>query len=603
MIFAQLRYRLANMLMPGKPGDWMKDEDTRKPAAVSRPFASEKAAPAYDPEEIFKEFAIKDGEKTRVEEAMQAIAEGKAEVVDATLFMGRFNGYGRMNRKTGAKESKPYQVRRVTDAAKFKEAMTAAKNKIRESFTSSSDLGSTYQMDPNQYTEYTPYFGGPFAKQQYWDQFKALARAFEEWNHNPIAKRLVNILVQYAVGRGLTVTNKNDEVQKKWDAFAQEHKLYYKLRKFWVREYLIYGELMIDVVDWISVDPSTIWDIVCEGVGEFIDSVLYYQQMFQTATQTYAGQSVPGVPGSAASSSGKYIIRQIPYDRIIHIKTECVSNEKRGRSVLYAILGWCKRIKDLYNAQVLGEQLKASICFDDTITGSDADVTAHAAKYNYMPVAPTIFVHNEAVKRQAIAPMSGVTAGRQDIGQEILAMIATCIGIPKEHLNVSSQGGGGRATALVGSEPFTKVIEDLQQDIDDLLKRVQQEFCAQNKIDYVAEDWKNDFPSVTKDSTKEVLENIALAKAEGVYSPRTAANKIATELEEDNYDYDAEVAQAKKDAEAGLTIAMTPPVPAGRFGFEPPQPQPDETDPAASQGPSPIHGDGRKKLMAKLRSI
>jgi hypothetical protein len=597
-----------------RPGDWMKPaRGGNAPAGQVIPMAIPDMDAVYESLESPGDLSL-----TSV---MKSVESGKAVIDDATLFCGRFNSDGRLLResKLGAR---PYRMLRLHSPLDYKKAMreskaewdslpekeksarrkreaaSKVKKALRENFVSNSDLGSTNELDPNQFTEFTPYFSGPYYKQQYFDYFKGHARAFQQWTHNPVAKRIVDILIQYALGRGFKVKCKDPAKQKKWEAFQQKNKIQYKMRKFWGREYLIYGENFIDVLRWVSVDPSTIWDIICEGYDEYIDNVLYYHQMYQTATQMYAGMSVKGVAGSKDSKIGHYIVRQIPYDQIIHIKTNVTSGEKRGRSVYYSILGWLKRLVDLYNAQVLGEQLRASFVWDDTIQGDSADVSAHAAKYAYIPVAPSIFVHNEAITRKPLAPMAGVTGGAGgDIGQEILALIATSVGIPKDHLNVTS-AGGSRATAIVGSEPFTKVIEDLQEDFSDLLERIIEEFCKQSKLEYIADEWKKLFPSVTKDAISEVLKNIAMRESMGWISKRQAATLAASECDDDEYDYDEMVKEQAKDTAnedpANLHKPKLPP--AGRFGGQ-----------AASSedegGDSPIHGKGKQDIKKQHKNL
>jgi hypothetical protein len=572
-----------------------------------------------DFDEVYKE--LENPKESAIAGVMKAVESGKAVIDDAKLFCGRFSQDGRLLResKRGAPaykilhttSHKDYREAisrsrkrfddlpaKISEAIRRRTAMQKVKKALRENFVSNSDLGSNQSYDPNQYTEFTPYFSGPFYKQQYMDYFKGHARAFQEWTHNPIAKRIVDLLVQYALGRGFRVKCKNEKLEGKWEAFQQTNKIYFKIRKFWTREYLIYGENFIDVLRWVSVDPSTIWDIICEGYDEYIDDVLYYQQMFQTATQIYAGQAVKGVSGSKDSKIGHYIIRQIPYDQIIHIKTNVTSGEKRGRSVYYSILGWLKRLVDLYNAQVLGEQLRASFVWDDTIQGDSQDVAAHAAKYSYIPVAPSIFVHNEAITRKPLAPMAGITGGSGgNIGSEILALIATSQGFPKDHFNVVSDSGS-RATAIVGSEPFTKVIEDLQEDISDLMDRIIECFCKQNKADYNPEEWKKIFPSVTKDTITDVLKNIALRESMGWISSRQAATLAAAECDDDEFDYD----DMKKE-QAGDIVQTDPAFvhkpkqpPAGRFGQ---QPQPEGADDTEN----PLHGSGKADIKKQHKNL
>ena len=605
----------------GRPGDWM--ESGR---GGSRPSAKIVAFEAPEIDEVYAE--IENPKQSAIGKVMEAVRDGKALIDDAILFCGRFNQDGRLLResKRGAKNYKLLHTRshreyseavsrgqsqfkdlpgRIKESDRRREAMQKVKKVLRENFVSNSDLGSNMSLDPNQFTEYTPYFSGPFYKQQYMDYFKGHARAFQEWTHNPVAKRIVDLLIQYSLGRGFKVKCNNAKLDNKWKQFQKKNKIQFKLRKFWGREYLIYGENFIDTLRWVSVDPSTIWDIICEGYDEYIDDVLYYQQMFQTATQMYAGMDVKGVKGSKQSAIGHYIVRQIPFDQIIHIKTNVTSGEKRGRSVYYPILGWLKRLVYLYNAQVLGEQLRASFVWDDTIQGDSGDVAAHAAKYSYIPVAPSIFVHNEAITRKPLAPMSGVTGGAgSNIGNEILALIATSVGIPKDHFNIVSSGGGSRATAIVGSEPFTKVIEDLQEDFSDLLDRIIEQFCADNGADYNEEDWKKIFPSVSKDTISDILKNLAFRETMGWITNRQAAVQAAAECDDDEYDYDDMLKEKATDAAdndpSNFHSAPLPPPPlspAGRLGMQ------DKPVAGGEDTENPVHGSGKSAIIKQHKNL
>lgn len=620
----QLARRVGSKKRTGTPGDWMKAKGRKSAASETVSFDVTNYDEVYESLEGQKQSALS--------EIMESVSKGKAVIEDAILFCGRYDENGMLLREAG-KRKKPYRLLRTKGHAEFEEASNFAREqfeqiaestreareaaaderakrrsieaarkrvskKARENwpFQSSSDAGSTYSLDPNQFTEYTPYYSGPWGKQQYFDYFKGHARAYQEYTHHPIGKRLIDILIQYGFGRGFKIQCKNQKFSDKWNDFNRQKRITHKLRKYWMREYLIYGENFIDVLRWVSVDPSTIIDIICEGYDEYIDKVLYYQQMFQTATQMYSGQKVKGVKGSADSKIGKYIIRQIPYDQIIHIKTNVVSVEKRGRSVLYPILGWLKRVTDTLDAQILGEQLRASFVWDDTVDGDQSDVDAHAAKYNYIPVQPSLFVHNTAVKREALAPMSGVTGnGSGNIVQEVIAICATCLGLPKDHLNVMAVGSGSRATAVVGSEPFTKVIEDLQEDGKDLLDQIIQIFCQQNNIEYDEEDWAIIFPSVQKDALNDRLKAIWTLQASGAYSHKRASLKSAAEMEDDDYDYDAEMEEIEAERAKGIGQS-SPPAP---WTNAPPVPT-DDPDPA---GGSPIHGKGKQDIISQHKTL
>ena len=612
---------------PGAPGDWMPAKES-----AGKPFGQTIEFKLPDVDQIFEDFKAA---PDTYAEAMRAIESGREQVHDAVLFCGRFNQRGQMLREC-APGDKPYRLIHVHGhegyrkaQARLRECWAGLPKRMRESviraewqrykreglkcgirkareswaaegwgggfsgggagfgapYQSNSDLGSNFGLDPNSFTEFTPWFSGPFYKNIPYAYFPGMAAAREAVTHHPIAARSANILPQYAFGREFPIECKDKEVNKLWRVYLRKTKMRRKLRKHWGREYFTDGELTINKADLVSIDASTIMDVVCEGWDEFLDRPLYLQQMYQTATQTYAGIEVPGVPKSKDSKPGKWIIRQIPADQVIRMKGNCTSQEKRGRPFIFSILGWLKKLKDTYTGKILAEQLQACFVWDDEVDGSASDVAAHGAQYNFIPVAPSIFVHNKAIKRTPLAPTAGKSGSGTDTAQEILALLATAMGFPKDFFNVMAQGSGSRATAIVGSEPFTKVIEDFQQDFKDLLDDIIEDFCERvAHVDYNEEDWKVSFPSVSKDSAKDVLANIGTAKELGAYNDRQSSMKIAAEMGDEDYDYDAMQVQKEQD------LAKYPPSdtmpgwtpPAGRLGTGSPEPDPSEDNPIHS---------------------
>jgi len=469
---------------------------------------------------------------------------------------------------------------------------------IREGFMDAFAGGQSGSYDPNQYGEFAPIMGGPFSKQLYLHDYLSMhAYAYEAWNHHPLAKRIVKIITQYTFGRRFTLRfdGKKPKQEKAWKDFDKKFKVEKKIARFWSDESLIYGEIMLDKEKMKSVDPSTVWDIVTDP--DNIEDVYYYFQSYPTQYQMFTGYQVKGEPGAAKQPSQKYIVRQIPASQIIHMKFNCVSNEKRGRSLLFPILGWLKRVKDLYNAQVISEWLQSMFTWDVTIKGDGADVAAYAAKWNVIPTPGTSHVHNENVERKAMgAGNTGGSGSRgADIAENLLAFIATAVGIPKEFLNISSRGGGSRAQALTTAEPFTKVIEDMQASWEEFIKEIIAYAMDQAGVDYEEGDVEVLFPSVTKDTTTETIANLAQCETMGWFSKRTAAEMAAKEMNYTEFDFDDEQAQISDDEEKGLNKnGSTPMPPAGRFG-KPGLPT-DGTD-------SEIHGQGKQDLVGDLKSL
>lgn len=618
----------------GTPGPCAQQAEVKVP--LQAPRAMTATMEGYDPDEAFRAIALEPVQNpvhAALAEAMKS--DGKVRIVEAQLYLGRLGQDQRRADPDALRETAvlvadfdpaPYKLTTIRGHEKVVEALRAAQEEIEKNhparvlaleaernrierilreddlFDGVTAMGPRLQYDPNQYTEYTPLYGGEYNRQLYiYDTLTMHARAFEAWNHNPIAKRIVNMLVQYTLGRRVKAVSKKDEVLKAWNAFARKNRIYAKLAKFWAREYLIFGELFLDKTKWVTIDPSSIWDIITDTSD--VNDVFYYHQQYTSAYQMFSGIAVPGVPGSADTKPIEYIIRQIPADQVLHLKGECVSNEKRGRSKLFPILGWLKRIKDLYNAEVIGAWMRACFIWDDTIDGGPGDIQAHIAAYSNMPVAGTLFAHNKAIERKVLAPQSsGAGAGAgATVANEVLAFIATAIGIPKENFNIISASGGNRATALVGSEPFTKVIEELQAEMEDLLIRLAEIACTEAGVEYEEGDIEFIFPSVTKDTTSETMKNIALGQEMGWWSQETAAAMGAAEMNITSYDYDEEQEKLKAEREQKLVDAAgtLPPVNGGFGGVKGGgAPQDDGEQPE-----SPIHGQGKVKLKKSMGAL
>lgn len=582
-------------------------------------------APVMNPMIAFNE-AIRGGELS----ADNPFKGMNVKVAEAWIFEGRFDERGKLIRDPNVLESigsarRPFRMKHVSSNEEYKSAIeatrsvfeqmpakvakskeaaskrTAAAKRLMEdglvgwSFLTDS-MNTSY--DPNQYTEYVPTMGGPFFKQLYlYDMLRSLSLAFEAWNHNPLAKRCIKILTNYAFGRRFDVNIHNDAQRKAWEAFDNKNKIMLKMSNFWVDEGSLYGEIMIDKTKWVSIDPSTVWDIVTNP--DDVDDEYYFYQSYPTAYQMYTGYRVPGEPGSEKQAASEYIIRQLPAHNILHRKFNCVSNEKRGRTVLYPILGWLKRVKDLYNAQVVRQWLLSCFVWDVTIKGNQSDVAAYAAQYSQMPPPGSVEVHNESVTR---APMPAMNAGGSkggggtDIAESLLAFIATAIGIPKEFLNVISSGGGSRAQALTSAEPFTKVIEDLQARWEEILTEIFMIAMQQAGLSYKKGDVEFIFPSVTKDTTTETLKNIALMESMGWLSKETAGKMAAKEVNITQYDFLDEQRKLKNEVAQGLNqTGSSPTPPGGRFGNDGGS-NPDD-------GQSDIHGQGKVNLSKDLKSI
>lgn len=349
------------------------------------------------------------------------------------------------------------------------------------------------QIDVN--AEYIPLIGGPSSKQlyqyQYLDQHR---KAFESVNHNPVAHQLVNLQTAFILGRGLDHTSTNPEVEEVWREFVERTDFYSDLETI-ANDFWWAGELMMEMyddapekgyVDYRMIDPSTCWEVVTDV--EDIQKVYYYHCQWSSPYQMYTKGNIQTM---------KYVIRQVPGNDVIHLKINASKWEKRGRTDLFSILGWLKRLKDLMNARVIKGQLEAAFVWDVEVNSGDADVAAVEAQLPDPYKAGSTFLHNRNLKLTAIGGNIKGNESSPDVGA-LINMIAVGFGIPKEF--IGEAGRAARAGALTATEPGTKRFEQRQRLIEKLCHMVANRVicCAIRAKRLNLDDIVKDARSVTK---------------------------------------------------------------------------------------------------------
>lgn len=602
----------------GRNGDWMESDKSKPTGKDGKHDAASEfiTAQEYDPWEEVN--ALNIPVKNPVLELIEAVRAGKATIADARLVEGCFNEDGNMmpEKLREAAGVRPYRIRRVQGNKDFlaawdaceaavaalpdrkkkaefhrRQAMEALKSsKLKEDYYDRNSIidGITTRADRSQFTEYTPIMGGPFHKQLYmFDALRSLALAFEAKNHNPFGKRIIEIRTQYMVGRGFKLSGKDQAYIEQVEAVVADIKLHEKIR-VWSIEFDTYGELFIDNIKWQSIDPSTIWQVVHEP--DDVNAEVYLFQSYPTDYQMFTGYKVPGAPGSEKIQSSQYIVRQIPSSQYIHIKQNCVSNEVRGRSCLFAIHGYIKMAADYLFARVVRSKIQTCFIFDDMVDGSDADVQAHAQQYSGMPVPGSVFAHNKQITRSLVEPKASA-ATQDSTFEDVVSVIATDTGIPKEHLNVSSRGGS-RATALVSSEPWTKVCEDGQLVRENLIHAILKIELPRRGIVYDKSKIEVIFPEVTKDTTSERVTNLQTGEEMGWIDKQTAATDYYAQMGMKNTNFEDQQNNIRTLRAKGLDQLGDPPPPQSRTSG------PGGAAPGAGDEGDGIHGQDRLDAMS-----
>jgi hypothetical protein len=387
-------------------------------------------------------------------------------------------GLARWDALTEAGKTPNLDSTRLIEADSERDALIdAAAGRLQEGFDGGGYYGgddfgggSAYQgtsmppygsgIDPN--AEYIPMMCGPESKQLYqYDMLDMHRKAFEAYNHNPVAHQLCELQTAFVLGRGIDHTSTNEDIDEVWREFVDRTDFYADLENIATDAWWA-GELMLEFADdapqkgytdYRMIDPSTIWDIITDP--EDIQKVFYMRQQYSTAYQMYTKGNIPSM---------RYVLRDIPANKVLHYKLNVSKYEKRGRSDLFSVLGWLKRLNDLMNARVVKGQLEAAFVWDVTVNSGSEDISRIQLNLPDPYKPGSTFIHN---KNLELKPVASDIKGNDSVADmsSLLNMIAVGFGVPKEFIGDASKGGG-KSGSLTATEPGVKRFERRQRLIE-----------------------------------------------------------------------------------------------------------------------------------------
>jgi len=454
-------------------------------------------------------------------------------------------------------KEKKYGYKKL-DTKKFIEAFENKNNfkKFKE---------SSYLFDYDDYNftsrvgdDFIPLLGGAFNKQLYYaDHLRMHALCFHAWNHDPVAKRIVNTIKNFSLGKGFRIDTEKKESLAILRAFEKAMDLQ-EFAKYICIESIIYGEVFVwklpqnnlyfsyenfetipksIIPRFRLIDPSVIWEIVT--YPEDIERVLGYWWVAPTQYQIKSNILDKSVP------TAKFIMQELPANQVRHYKRNCVSNEKRGRSELFSVLGYMKRLRDSVNYQIIADQKNSAWAIDTSIEGSQSDIDRYIQSMKAIgdiPPAGSEFVHSSKVKREYLSNV-GSKPGASNSFEWALSMISIGTGVPISYLGSHLSGAQTRASAIVSTEPVVKIFEEVQQFVSKVITNMCKDVLSHFGI---TDEVEVTFPEIISQDRSSKLRDISVAEINGWISKKRAAQMAAEEFAIDNYDYDKELDEIKK---------------------------------------------------------
>jgi hypothetical protein len=469
--------------------------------------------------------------------------------VDAKIFEGaarshRWNPHKRQHYRTAEQFFKsPTVVKRLREAYR-NEQIKDISDRLQESFTDYADERTTDRNKVFSISDAVPQVAGMAAKQMtLYDVLDAHNKCWDAGTRNPLGKRIVKVISQFVISRGVRGAHTSPEYQRAWNEFWHDQKMRIRLKTL-VRELVMYGELFLryfeqrDGLTIRSLDPSTIWEIVTNP--DDIEDVYYYYQQYVTATQLAIALPMDKMPASTL------VIRQHPASTVNHIKINATSHEKRGRSELYAILAWLVRFREFANDRIILGKMRAMFALDVAVEGSPEDVTATNEQFAVPPGTGSVLVHNAKIKAQFLQANTNANEAKTD-AEMILKIIAAGAGVSESFLGVSYQNT--RAGVLVETEPDVKNFEDYREIVEEILHDAAGRVWAANDLDEPETPMEFTFPQIAAENRSATIKDIALAESMNWFSKERSATMVAREFDVTNFDHKAE--QEKIQEELG----------------------------------------------------
>lgn len=327
-------------------------------------------------------------------------------------------------------------------------------------------------------------------------------------------------------------------LQKSWKDPVKKAARCAKLKKAWeLRRTRMAAEEKVKlhnhkVVSVREVGMRTVFDLTVDKHHNFALKAGVFTHN-TTRFQQYVTNGIPSI---------NYIVRQIPGPDVLHYKLNCYENEVRGRSDLFSVIGWIKRLKDLVNANVLKAYFQACYTYDVTVDGSPDTVKALAASYkNHVPTPGAQYVHNKNITRTPMPPVGAVGAGTDNDMVGLMNLISLGTGIPPAYLiGTMAQN---RAGVLTETEPSTKFFFERQCVWDEIFHGFFDRLSRwhyKNTGQMLDENIEFTFPAVNAIEKQALIQSLTLMRDNEWFADDRCAEIAAKEWNVTSYNLDSE---------------------------------------------------------------
>lgn len=394
------------------------------------------------------------------------------------------------------------------------------------------------------------------------------------WTYNPLARRIINAMVEWIVGEGVQIHATEPRTREylkqfwedrvnRWDVRLEERtrELWLMGEQFWP----VFTNEFSGLMRLGVLDPARVKEVVTDPDNAVVPIGVVTRGRTPGDERRY--RVVVSGDGMDVLSPAALAEREHFTDGELFIAAvNKLSNQTRGVSELFALADWLDGYEQLLFAQLQQERVRSMYLFDIELQGATQEEIQQKIASLQTPKPFSIRVHNEKEKWSLVGPEAGAAQGNAEAARLHRNHALSGAGLPEHWF-----GGGGdvnRATASEMSGPTEKSFSAKQRTIryllsDILSMQIERGIAAGalpdrpeiRDFDVVFPDLSSRDLSRASAGLQQVAGGLALARKQGWVSDEVSARVMASMISQFGVDADADEMLSRGREQMARTLA------------------------------------------------
>lgn len=307
------------------------------------------------------------------------------------------------------------------------------------------------------------------------NHLEMIRKAREFFRFDPNARAAITTLVNYIMGKGISITPKSDDpmVWYVWREFWTNERNQMQLKQFEIpRRAIRDGEIFIE---FFSDDENG--KPTGKTAIRFIDPLLVrakdpetgigLSQTIQNGVVTDPEDIEKVIEYTIQSRSNPDEYRAVPAAKMLHIKINVDSDQKRGETCLLPIMNMIRHYEQWIENRIILNKMRSAIVLLKKVTGTPTEVAAMAAtlptarnpaneskKQNFR--GGTIITAGPGVEYEMLSANINANDAKED-GRNIKLSMAAALNMPEYIFGDASNQN--YASSLIAESPFVKAVQ------------------------------------------------------------------------------------------------------------------------------------------------